>query len=82
LRYQENLYNHIGAIGIWMRHRFSGRRLGARLLSFLDDPSMWGRLALAIPAKLMAALGQTGRATIVASKSMTDMPIRKGRREP
>ena len=82
LRYQENLYNHIGAIGIWMRHRFSGRRLGARLLSFLDDPSMWGRLALAIPAKLMAALGQTGRATIVASKSMTDMPIRKGRCEP
>jgi hypothetical protein len=52
------------------------------LLSFLDDPSMWGRLALAIPAKLMAALGQTGRATIVASKSMTDMPIRKGRCEP
>ena len=69
LKFQENLYNHVGGLGIWLKSRFPSRSWGDRLLAFLDNPSMWGRLGLALPAKLMAALGQTGRMTIIADRA-------------
>lgn len=74
LKFQENLYNHVGGVGIWLRTRFPKRAWGDRLLAFLDNPSMWGRLSLALPAKLMAALGQSGRMTIIADRAAAPWP--------
>jgi len=64
--YQKNVYNLVGSIGIWLKSRFPNRKWGNRLLAFCDNPSMWGRLALAPLAKLIAALKQSGRITIIA----------------
>lgn len=74
LKFQENLYNHVGGLGIWLKSRFPKRSWGDRLLAFLDNPSMWGRLGLALPAKLLAALGQTGRMTIIADRAAAPWP--------
>jgi SAM-dependent methyltransferase len=64
--YQKNAYNIVGSVGIWLKSRFPNRKLGRRLLAFCDNPSMWGRLALAPLAKLLAAIRQSGRITIIA----------------
>ncbi len=64
--YQKNMYNVVGSVGIWLKSRFPNRQLGKRLLAFCDNPSMWGRLALAPLAKSLAAIRQSGRITIIA----------------
>jgi len=64
--YQNNVYNIVGSVGLWLRNRFPKRQLGNRLLHFCDNPSMWGRLALAPLAKSLAAIKQAGRITIIA----------------
>lgn len=74
LKFQENLYNHVGGLGIWLKSRFPKKSWGDRLLAFLDNPSMWGRLGLALPAKVLAALGQTGRMTIIADRAAAPRP--------
>lgn len=66
IEYQKNVYNIVGSIGIWLKSRFPNRNWGNRLLAFCDNPSMWGRLALAPLAKLIAAIRQSGRITIIA----------------
>lgn len=67
--YQKNVYNIVGSIGIWLKSRFPNRKWGNRLLAFCDNPSMWARLALAPLAKLIAAIRQSGRITIIAKPS-------------
>jgi len=66
LRFQHNLYNVVGSLGLWLQARFPQRSFGDRLLAFCDDPTMSGRLALAPLAKLLAAVHQGGRLTIEA----------------
>jgi SAM-dependent methyltransferase len=66
--HQRNLNNVVGSAGLWLRERFPRRRLGERLIRFTDDPSTLGVLLLAIPAKVLAWLGQGGRLTVVARR--------------
>ncbi|TVP98749.1 MAG: class I SAM-dependent methyltransferase [Planctomycetaceae bacterium] len=78
-RFQQNVYNQVGWLGIWLKARLPGRDWGGRLLAFLDDPAMWGRLALAPLGKILAALGLTGRVTIIAERGelvRADLPKR------
>jgi SAM-dependent methyltransferase len=68
LFHQQNVYNVLGSMGVWLHSRFPNRAWGSRILNFCDNPSMWGRLACAPAAKLLAALRQSGRLTIIARK--------------
>ena len=67
LHYQENLYNVVGSLGLWLSKCWPRLYDGQRLLDFCESPSMSGRLALAPFAKLAAAMRQTGRITVVAT---------------
>lgn len=71
VEYQNNVYNIVGSIGIWLRSRFPRRKLGYRILRFCDNPTMWGRLMLSPLAKFLQVIKQSGRITIVAK------PIRR-----
>ena len=59
----------IATLGLWLRERSWGRRLGQSLIGFTDNPTMWSQLILAIPAKILAFIRQGGRLTVVARKA-------------
>lgn len=72
IRHQQNLYNVIGSLGILMQSRFPSKRAGRRLMDWIDDPSLRGRLALSPLAKVLAMVHQGGRLTVSARpKKMT-----------
>lgn len=64
--HQRNLLNVVGSVGLWLRERFPGSRLGPAVLRFTNDPGLWGTLAMAPPAILAAWLRQGGRLTVTA----------------
>lgn len=64
--HQRNVLSIVGSLGIWLREQFPWIRLGPKLVRFADDVSLWGRLALAPLAILLAWLHQGGRLTVVA----------------
>lgn len=66
--HQHNVFNLVGSLGLWLRTRFPSLSLGQRMLRFTDAPTMWGQLALAPLAKLLAWLHQGGRLTVVARR--------------
>ena len=68
LVHQRNAFNLVWSLGLWMRERTPFRRTGQRLISFVDNPSMRGELALAPLAKLLGVVRQSGRMTVVARK--------------
>lgn len=65
--HQPNLLNVVGSIGLWLESRFPDLSWGPRLVQFTNAPTMWWSLALALPAKLLAAVRQGGRLTVIAS---------------
>ena len=67
--HQRNLNNIIATVGLWLRERPWGKRLGQSLIEFTDRPTMWWQLVLAIPAKVLAFFRQGGRLTVVARKA-------------
>jgi len=69
IMHQRNLNNIIATLGLWLRERSWGRRLGQSLIGFTDNPTMWWQLILAIPAKILAFIRQGGRLTVVARKA-------------
>jgi len=64
--HQCNALNLVGSVGLLLEATGAFARLGRRLVRFTDHPTMWGQLALAPLAKLLAALRQSGRLTVVA----------------
>jgi SAM-dependent methyltransferase len=64
--HQRNVLNFPGSVGLWLRDRFPRSRLGPALLHFTDHPGLWGTLAMAPLAILLAWLRQGGRLTVVA----------------
>jgi len=64
--HQRNMLSQIGSAGLWLRARFPGSRLGPALIQFTNHPRLWPQLALAPVAKLLAALRQGSRLTVVA----------------
>ncbi len=66
--HQRNLNNIIATIGLWLRERSWGAKLGQRMIDFTDEPGMWWQLVLAIPAKVLAFFRQGGRLTVIARK--------------
>ena len=69
--HQRNVLSIVGSLGIWLREQFPWIRLGPKLVRFADDVSLWGRLALAPLAILLAWLHQGGRLTVVARFGLT-----------
>ena len=67
--HQANCLNWIGSLGLWLREGFPRSAWGDRLLQFTNAPTMWPQLALAPLAKLTAAVGQSGRVTVVARRA-------------
>lgn len=67
LIHQSNLNNVTGSVGIWLNRRFPQRTWGKRLIDFTSNPSLWGSLSIAPAAKLLAALRQGGRLTVIAT---------------
>jgi SAM-dependent methyltransferase len=63
--HQRNVFNLVGSCGLLARRTLPRSRLGDRLIRFTDHPSMWGQLALAPLAKLLAWVHQGGRLTVV-----------------
>jgi SAM-dependent methyltransferase len=66
--HQRNLSNVVGSMGLWLRDRRLFPRVAARLLSYPDSPTLRGQLALAIPARVLAACRQGGRITVRARR--------------
>ncbi|MGD9855724.1 MAG: class I SAM-dependent methyltransferase [Planctomycetaceae bacterium] len=71
LIHQPNLLNVVGSIGLWMSRKFPKSGWGPQWVQFTNQPSMWGSLALAVPAKLLAALHQGGRLSVIATPDET-----------
>jgi hypothetical protein len=66
--HQRNLLNVVGSLGIALRRRFPRGTLGQRLIDFTDQPTMWWQLGLAPLAKLLAAVRQAGRLTVISRR--------------
>ena len=66
LQCQHNLLNVVGSLGFALRARWPNSRLAHRLIEFPHQPGLAGQLLLALPAKLLALMGQGGRFTILA----------------
>ncbi len=66
--HQRNSLTAIGSMGIVLRRRFPQGRLGARLVDFCDEPTMWWQMALAFPVHLLAFIRQGSVLTIVARR--------------
>ena len=64
--HQQNVFNLIGTLGLWLREKSPNGRLGPRLLDFIANPSVRGQLALAPLGKVLAWTRQSGRLTITA----------------
>jgi 2-polyprenyl-3-methyl-5-hydroxy-6-metoxy-1,4-benzoquinol methylase len=64
--HQRNLLNVVGSLGLWLRAVFPNLSLGSKLVHFPDSPTMWGELALAPCAKILAWIRQGGRLTVIA----------------
>ena len=71
LIHQRNVLNITGSLALWLREALPRRAWGPRLLQFTHDPSMWGYLALAPPARILSWLRQGGRLTILARPATT-----------
>jgi len=69
LVHQANCMNWVGSVGLWLRDVFPDSVWGERLLQFTNNPTMWPQLALAPLAKVQAALGQSGRVTVLARRA-------------
>lgn len=64
--HQRNVNNLVGSAGLWLRDKLPNRRFGSRLIRWTDDPTIWGLLALAPLARILAFLRQGGRLTVLA----------------
>jgi hypothetical protein len=69
LIHQRNVNNLIGSAGLWFRARFPHWSLGERLIRWTDNPSALGLCLLAPLARLLAAIRQAGRLTVVARRT-------------
>lgn len=66
---QRNVNNLVGSVGLWLRTRFPRWSLGDRLIRWTDNPTALGLCLLAPFARLLAAIHQAGRLTIVARRT-------------
>ncbi|MCB9951142.1 MAG: class I SAM-dependent methyltransferase [Planctomycetaceae bacterium] len=66
IEHQRNSLNVVGSLGLLLRRMFPNSRLAARILEFPNRPTMWGQLAMAPFAIVMAWLHQGGRITVTA----------------
>ena len=66
IQHQFSALNLIGSAGILMREKTLARRWGQKLIDYTNHPSLWFQLAAAPAARLLAALGQGGRLTVIA----------------
>lgn len=69
LIHQRNVNNLVGSLGLWLRTRFPRWPLGERLIRWTDNPSALGLCLLVPLAKLLAAMRQAGRLTVVARRT-------------
>lgn len=69
--HQRNMNNIVASAGLWLRERRGGKRIGQKLVDFAEQPGLWSQLLLALPARLLAALRQGGRLTIIARAAAT-----------
>lgn len=69
ITYQNNVRNLVGSLGILVRELLGLERLGNSLIRGASDMSMWSELLLAPWAKLLSAMHQSGRITLVARKN-------------
>ena len=70
--HQPNLYYVIGSIGHWLKRWCPRSQLARRLAAAPDDPTLFGLLLLALPARLMSSFRQGERLTIVCRRSDRD----------
>jgi SAM-dependent methyltransferase len=68
--HQRNILNLTGSLAYWLRDRFPRSKLGPAVLRFTDKPGLWGTLAMAPPAILLAWLRQGGRLTVIARSTI------------
>lgn len=68
---QRNVNNLIGSLGLWLRTKFPHWSLGERLIRWTDNPSALGLCLLAPLARLLAAMRQAGRLTVIARRVET-----------
>lgn len=66
---QRNVNNLVGSVGLWLRTRFPRWSLGDRLIRWTDNPTALGLCLLTPLARLLAAIRQAGRLTIVARRA-------------
>ncbi|MEZ6063171.1 MAG: class I SAM-dependent methyltransferase [Planctomycetaceae bacterium] len=68
IQHQRTLLNVIGSLGVSMRRRRPGSRIGYWFWNYPNAPKLWLQLLLAPAAHLLAFLHQSGRLTISAIK--------------
>jgi len=66
--HQRNLSNVVGSVALWLRDKKLLAGLAQRLFRYPDRPTLAGQLALAIPARVLAACRQGGRITVRARR--------------
>lgn len=71
---QYNLNNVIASFGLILNHWFPGWTIGQKLIQFTDQPKLAGQLLLAIPSRILAALHQGGRLTVVLRRPEDSAP--------
>lgn len=64
--HQRNVNNVVGTVGLWLRTAFPRWSLGDRLIRWTDNPSALGLCVLAPLARILAAVKQSGRLTVIA----------------
>jgi len=62
---QYNLNNIVASFGLILKQWFPRWSMGQKLIRFTDQPTLVGQLLLAMPARILAALRQGGRLTVV-----------------
>ena len=79
--HQRSAFYLVGSAGLALRSRPMTRRLGQRLIDFVDSPPMLGELALAPLAKLLGWIGQSGRLTVIARRDAEAAVARRDAKE-
>jgi SAM-dependent methyltransferase len=64
--HQRNVLGLIGSLGLWLCERRPQSSFGTVCVQFTHHPRMWPQLMLAPLARLLAALRQGGRLTVIA----------------
>ncbi len=74
--HQRNINSLVGSLGYWLQDKSPESKLARRLIAHCDDPSTWAVILLALSAKILAWLRQSGRLTVVARPQSESLELK------